>query len=269
MVVCLAVLVTLVLGGVYYTRTGHAPAGQSKLVELKGASISTLQAGFNRESGKLRVILLLSPTCPTCLEGASAVEDVLKRHPDSQIVVFAVWEPMLSTDWSKPGTGTLERLSDGRVQQFWDADHTVAAALGVTEEATQIHPSYCTQRVLWDLIAAYSAGSVWNNTAPIPVFFDGTVVQSAAWLGRCDKQGQINHCKMLRLVNNRRASTLGIKGPRQFESLFFNTLSKMAPVVQTYPVIFEYFARKQGEGGGVPLAQILEASVQGHVRTGW
>jgi hypothetical protein len=133
--VCLAVLVILVLGGVYVTRNGHAPAGQPQLVELKKTSLSTLQAGFNNESGKLRVILLLSPTCPTCLEGASAVEAVLRRHPDSRIVVFAVWEPMLSTDWSKPGTSALQRLSDSRVQQFWDADHTVAAALAVTEEA--------------------------------------------------------------------------------------------------------------------------------------
>jgi hypothetical protein len=189
--VCLAVLATLVLGAVYFTRTGHAPAGQPKLVELNAASLSTLQAGFNRESGKLRVILLLSPTCPTCLEGASAVEDVLKRHPDSRIVVFAVWEPMLSTDWSKPGTGPLQRLSDSRVQQFWDADHTVAAALAVTEEATQLHPSCCKRHgVLWDLIAAYPAGPVWSNTIPKPVFFDGTMVQNASRL-----EGVVNYAK--------------------------------------------------------------------------
>jgi len=189
--VCLTALATLVLGGVYFARTGHAPAGQPKLVELKASSLSTLQAGFNHESGKLRVILLLSPTCPTCLEGASAVEDVLKRHPDSQIVVFAIWEPMLSTDWSKPGTGPLQRLSDSRVQQFWDADHTVAAALAVTEEATQLHPSCCKRRgVLWDLIAAYPASAVWSSTVPRPVFFDGTMVQSADRL-----EGVINNAK--------------------------------------------------------------------------
>lgn len=189
--VCLAVLVTLVLGGVYVTRHGRTPAGQPQLVELKKTSLSTLQAGFNRESGKLRVILLLSPMCPTCLEGASAVEDVLKRHPDSRIVVFAVWEPMLSTDWSKPGTSALQRLSDSRVQQFWDVDHTMAAALAVTEEATQLHPSCCKRSgVLWDLIAAYPAGPVWSNTVPRPVFFDGTMVQSAAGL-----EGVINNAK--------------------------------------------------------------------------
>jgi thiol-disulfide isomerase/thioredoxin len=189
--VCLTALVTLILGGVYFTRTGRAPAGQPKLVELKASSRSNLQAGFNRESGKLRVILLLSPTCPTCLAGASAVDDVLKRHPDGRIVVFAVWEPMLSTDWSEPGTGTLKRLSDSRVQQFWDADHTVAAALEVTEEATQLHPSCCKRRgVLWDLIAAYPACAVWSNTIPRPIFFDGTMVQSAAGL-----EGVINNVK--------------------------------------------------------------------------
>jgi hypothetical protein len=119
------------------------------------------------------------------VEGASAVEEVLKRHPDSKTVVFAVWEPMLSTDWSKPGTGPLQRLSDSRVQQFWDADHTVASALAVTEEATQLHPSCCKRRgVLWDLIAAYPAGAMWSSTVPRPVFFDGTMVQSAAGLER-------------------------------------------------------------------------------------
>lgn len=181
--VLLTALATLLLGGVYFTRSGHVPTGQPKLVELKTSSLANLQTGFNRESGKLRVILLLSPTCPTCLEGASAVEDVLKRHPNSPIVVFAVWEPMLSTDWSKPGTGPLQRLSDSRVQQFWDADHTVARALAVTEEATQLHPSCCKRRgVLWDLIAAYPAGALWSSTVPRPIFFDGTMVQSAAGL---------------------------------------------------------------------------------------
>jgi thiol-disulfide isomerase/thioredoxin len=189
--VCLAVLAALVVGVVYFRRTGHAPAGQPQLVELRATSLSTLQDGFNRESGKLRVILLLSPTCPTCLQGASAVEEVLKRHPDSRIVVFAVWEPMLSTDWSKPGTGTLQRLSDSRVQQFWDADHTVAAALKITEEATQLHPSCCKRNgVLWDLIAAYPAGPAWSNTVPRPVFFDGTMVQSAAGF-----EGVVNNAK--------------------------------------------------------------------------
>lgn len=54
--------VVVVLGAMYFTSPGHAPAGQPALVEINGASLSALQAEFNRTSDKLRVILLLSPT---------------------------------------------------------------------------------------------------------------------------------------------------------------------------------------------------------------
>jgi len=51
-----------VLGGIYVTRTGHAPASQPPLVEMNSAALSALHSEFNRTSDKLRVILLLSPT---------------------------------------------------------------------------------------------------------------------------------------------------------------------------------------------------------------
>ncbi len=52
----------VVLGAIYFTRTGHAPAGQPSLVEINSPALSALQAEFNRTSTNLRVILLLSPT---------------------------------------------------------------------------------------------------------------------------------------------------------------------------------------------------------------
>jgi len=58
----LAAAVVVILGAFYFTRTGHAPAGQPSLVEMNGSTLSALQAEFNRTSDKLRVILLLSPT---------------------------------------------------------------------------------------------------------------------------------------------------------------------------------------------------------------
>lgn len=60
--IVLATVVVVVLGGIYFTRTGHAPASQPPLVEMNGSTLSALQAEFNRTSDKLRVILLLSPT---------------------------------------------------------------------------------------------------------------------------------------------------------------------------------------------------------------
>ena len=52
----------VVLGAIYVTRTGHAPASQAPLVEMNSAALSALQSEFNRMSAELRVILLLSPT---------------------------------------------------------------------------------------------------------------------------------------------------------------------------------------------------------------
>jgi len=60
--IVLAAAVLMILGAVYFTRTGHAPAGQPSLVEMNGSTLSALKAEFNRTSDKLRVILLLSPT---------------------------------------------------------------------------------------------------------------------------------------------------------------------------------------------------------------
>jgi hypothetical protein len=144
--------VVVVLGGVYFTRTGHAPAGQLPLVEMNTSALSALQSEFNRTSADLRVILLLSPTWPVCLRGSSAVEKILNNHRASSVVVFAVWEPILPTDWSAPDTSVLDRLNDRRVRQFWDPGH---------------------------VLAAYAPGARWSDILPEPVLLNGPIVQNA------------------------------------------------------------------------------------------
>ncbi len=94
--------------------------------------------------------------------------------------MFAVWEPILPTDYSRPGTSVLDRLTDRRVRQFWDANHLVAAALKKGEANGQIHPNCCERKgVLWDLTAAYAKGSTWRETLPPPILFDGPVVRTS------------------------------------------------------------------------------------------
>lgn len=60
--IILALVVLVVAGAVYFTRTGHAPAGQPALVEMNSSALAALQAEFNRTFDSLRIILLLSPT---------------------------------------------------------------------------------------------------------------------------------------------------------------------------------------------------------------
>jgi hypothetical protein len=107
----------------------------------------------------------------------------LKNHPDKSVVVFAVWEPILPTDWSAPGTSVLDRLNDRRVQQFWDPGHVVAAVIKKAEANGKLHPDCCERNgFLWDLTAAYASGAHWNDGLPEPILLNGTMVQNAAAL---------------------------------------------------------------------------------------
>ena len=93
------------------------------------------------------------------------------------MVVFAVWEPILPTDWSAPGASVRERLNDRRVQQFWDPGHVVATVVKKAEG--KLHPDCCENKgFLWDLTAVYAPGSRWGETLPEPVLLNGPVVRT-------------------------------------------------------------------------------------------
>jgi hypothetical protein len=99
------------------------------------------------------------------------------------VVVFAVWEPILPTDWSPPGTMVLGRLNDSRVRQFWDPGHTLATVIKKAETSGKLHPGCCEFKgFLWDLTAAYAPGTRWSDTLPEPILLNGPVVQTASGL---------------------------------------------------------------------------------------
>ena len=91
--------------------------------------------------------------------------------------VFAVWEPILPTDWSEPTSPVLRRLSDQRVRQFWDRGHVMAKVMAASREP-QSKAECCERRgILWDLIAVYPAGSGWSENLPHATLFNGPVVR--------------------------------------------------------------------------------------------
>ena len=96
-------------------------------------------------------------------------------------MVFAVWEPILPTDWGPPSTSLLGRLNDSRVRQYWDHDHVLAALIKKAESTGKLRPNCCESKgSLWDLTAAYAPGARWNETLPEPILLNGPVVQTTA-----------------------------------------------------------------------------------------
>jgi hypothetical protein len=109
------------------------------------------------------------------------VEDVLKQNPNPRIRVFAVWEPILPTDYSCPGTGVLSRLSDPRVAQYWDKDHLFAAQLEheLAADADHPKPHCCAYKgIPWDEVAVYAPEAKWDGQLPRAAFLDGPVVRA-------------------------------------------------------------------------------------------
>jgi hypothetical protein len=92
-----------------------------------------------------------------------------------------VWEPILPTDYSSPGTAVLARLSDPRVAQYWDKNHLFAEQLGlrIEADATQPKPNCCTRKgIQWDEVAVYGRGAHWDTQLPRAVYLNGPVVRS-------------------------------------------------------------------------------------------
>jgi hypothetical protein len=81
--------------------------------------------------------------------------------------VFVIWEPVLPTDWKSPSSATLGRISDPRAAQFWDKGRLISHSMGEHDRRT----------VVWDYIAVYPPGVIWDDRLPQAVYHGRPVVQ--------------------------------------------------------------------------------------------
>lgn len=102
-----------------------------------------------------------------CLQGASAFQKLLDEQRDGKIRVFVIWEPVLPTDLAAPSTMTLKRIGDSRAAQYWDKGHLVSKSIGEDDDG-----------VVWDYVAVYPRGNLWEKGPPDPVYSHAPVVRA-------------------------------------------------------------------------------------------
>ncbi len=122
-----------------------------------------------------------------CLRGASAIELLLERIHDPKLQALVVWEPILPPDSERRTTGVLALIHHPDVAQFWDDNHWVAHAISreLSSDRTGPRPHCCGLHAnLWDFVALYPKGSMWQAAAPKAVFADGPVAYVQQSLGR-------------------------------------------------------------------------------------
>jgi hypothetical protein len=105
---------------------------------------------------------------------------VLNAKPDAAVRVFTVWEPIRFSDVAPPISSVLQRLSDLRARQYWDAGHVLSAQMKKDARPPQPAPDCCeSSGHLWDLAAVYSAGATWTDRMPAATIFNGPVIDIA------------------------------------------------------------------------------------------
>ena len=131
--------------------SSHSTTRSTAVPELKG--LGQLRSVFNDHSGEPRLIVLASPTCPTCVVGTSWIrQHVLEAHPHARLSVIVVWEPMYPGDSYSAIDPKL--FSDRRAINFWDPHEMSGHFFGM-------FPGGGT--IAWDRYYAYSANAQWTD----------------------------------------------------------------------------------------------------------
>ena len=107
---------------------------------------------------------------------------MLLEHPTAKLKVMVVWEPVLGMDIGPPSSAKLARLSDARVEQFWDGERLLSRSFLAMARA---HPErldskqreqLAIARTVWDFIALFPPDAHWAEELPFPEFSGAPVV---------------------------------------------------------------------------------------------
>src|SRR6267154_5901087 len=140
-----------------------AKSGNSAALAITSATpMSSLNAEdvrkeFNASSQKVRVVSLLSPTCPDCQSGHGVVGRILKKFPSPKLKAILVWEPMRDGDNAAVATQQAESVQDIRISQGWDGGQSLGKLFGQTLALHQI---------AWDVYLVYKPGIKWEGPQP-------------------------------------------------------------------------------------------------------
>ena len=150
--------------------TGAGTAAESAVIPNIN-SIDELKTRFN-EDGGIRIILVLSPTCKTCLDGAQYIQGtILAKLPDAQLNVYAIWMAVRADD--DPSRVDTSVLADSRVSHFWDA--TGAVGRWFAEQEVYLNEKI-EGPIAYNFYSLHAAEARWDAVpSPLASFGGGSV----------------------------------------------------------------------------------------------
>jgi len=120
-----------------------------------------LRARFAEDTGKVRLLLILSPSKGACRNSARIVRNyVLNSIKDAGIRVYVIWEAIQISDSEKSAQEASYLLPDERVTQFWSSKRITSSAF---QEALGLKAS-----LPWDVVLIFGPEAKWDDLAHGP-----------------------------------------------------------------------------------------------------
>lgn len=167
------------------TSTGQpGPVASNVTAAMSSVDTDAVRKEFNTSSDKVRIIALLSPTCPGCRSGHGVVGQVLKRFSSPQLKAILVWESMREGDNPAAATEQAETVRDPRITQGWNESRNVGKLFG---ETLDLHD------IAWDVYLVYKPGIKWEaQQPPRPTFWMHQLEDADSKLLLCENPTRIN-----------------------------------------------------------------------------
>ncbi len=128
------------------------------------SSLGDFKSAFNADSGKLRLVMYVSPTCGGCLLGAKQTQkNVLATIDSPKLAAYVIWAPK-NGGREKHVDRVLDLVTDARATQYWDGN---GAAVDAYDAMFGIEGRPCA-----GVFMLYHPDTVWQgNSLPMPDYF--------------------------------------------------------------------------------------------------
>jgi hypothetical protein len=152
---CSAVLALLALTA-SPPASGAGPAAAAPSVET--VVLDDFKKIFEADQGKVRLLLILSPTCGKCLHGATVVGDqVLAAINSPDLKVYVVWLPVLDADTEEKAAESASKIVDARARHLWNPD------LSLSVEASRSLRISAQLEQAWDVFLVFGPDVRWTE----------------------------------------------------------------------------------------------------------
>ena len=155
--------VLIVSAGILLAITACNRLGTKQSYTVVGDSSAAVKGEFNAGAGKVRVLMVVSPTCGECLKGASDVsEKVADINQGKTVPLYVIWVPR-SGGREKDVPSATRVIADTSAHEFWDGNDL---------SRMQYKQVLGWRGNAWDVYMVYGPKARWTgNLPPVPDFF--------------------------------------------------------------------------------------------------